>query len=34
MKKPKGRPKALKMPYPIDATPEEVVKAICQATEA
>ena len=31
-KKPKGgRPPALKMPDPIDATPEELAKAICRA---
>ena len=31
-KKPKGgRPPALKMPNPIDATPAEVARAICRA---
>ena len=30
-KKKKGRPPVLKMPEPIDATPEELAKAICRA---
>lgn len=30
-KKPRGRPPALKMPDPINATPVELARAICRA---